>query len=90
MKIKAYSATWPPLITIGPFGNQLGAELSDTVLRVRAYDQKIGNIVLSVLDKNGIEYGVPLSFPENISATAILVIAEKLPLTLAQVGELDI
>ncbi len=89
MKIKEYSETWPPSFTIGA-ARASGAALADTVVSVREYTEAKDRVVLNVRDQHGMTYGVPLLLPAGVLDKAIIVINEKLPMTLREVGELNI
>ena len=90
MKIKEYSEAWPPILTIGAGTDFITAALADTVFSVRTYAETKDHIVLRVRDPHGVTYGVPLLLPAGVLERALIVINEKLPMTLREVGELNI
>ena len=90
MKIKEYSDIWPPIFTIGAARDSLGAALADTVVSVRKYTGAKDNLVLSVSDQDGMTYRVPILLPAAVLERAVIVLNEKLPITLREVGELNI
>ena len=89
MKVKEYCETWPPILTIGA-SMASGPALIDTVFSVREYTGAKDRIVLSVRDQHGVRYDVPLLLPAGVIERAIIVLTEKLPMTLREVGELNI
>ncbi len=90
MKIKEYNDTWPPIFTIGAASDSLGAALADTVVSVREYTGAKDRLVLSIRDQYDKTYGVPMLLPAGVLDRAIRVINENLPMTLREVGELNI
>ena len=86
MKVREYAGSWPPIITIG----SADADLADRVLSLRKYSHANDRIILEAVDRNGRSYGVPLVLPEDALQRAINALNKKLPLTLGQVGDLNI
>ena len=91
MEIKDYAdEVWPPVFTIGARRHSMGAALADTVFSVRGYAETKDHIVVSARDQSGVTYVVPLLLPESALERALIVLNEKLPMTLREVGELHI
>ena len=90
MKIKEYCEGWPPIITIGAGRDFPGSELADVVVSLRKYAEAKDRIILETRDKNGIAYGIPVSLPENVLDRAIAALSQKLPLTVGEVGEVNV
>ncbi len=90
MKIREHSRLWPPSIT-GGFGDTFSeADEEDVIVSVRKYISGVDYIDLRLRKVDGTEYGVSLILPADLLDKASVFIASHLPLTLREVGEVDI
>ncbi len=90
MTIREHSRPWPPSATAGSGVNLSQANEADLVVGVRKYLGAQDHIDLKLRKADGTEYGVALILPEGLLARVSVFLASHLPLTLQEVGELDI
>ena len=91
MKIREICANWPP--SVGTSARRPGlirADLDDTVTTAFRYPDIKLHIILDLEKADGAEYEVILVLPTELLDTAIVVINGEMPLTLREVGEIDI
>ena len=90
MTIREHSRPWPPSATAGSGVNLSQANEADLVVGVRKYLGAQDHIELKLRKADGTEYGVALILPEGLLERVSVFLASHLPLTLQEVGELDI
>ena len=90
MKIREHSQPWPPSATAGSGINLSQADEEDVVVGVQKYLGAQDHIDLKLRKVDGTEYGVALILPEGLLEKASVFLASHLPLTLQEVGEVDI
>ncbi len=90
MTIREHSRPWPPSATAGSGVNLSQANEADLVVGVRKYLGAQDHIDLKLRKADGTEYGVALILPEGLLERVSVFLASHLPLTLQEVGELDI
>ena len=90
MTIREHSRPWPPSATAGSGVNLSQANEADLVVGVRKYLGAQDHIDLKLRKADGTEYGVALILPEGLLERVSVFLASHLPLTLQEVGEVDI
>jgi hypothetical protein len=90
MKIRELSRVWPPSATAGSGVNLSQADEADVVVGVQKYLGAQDHIGLTLRKVGGTEYGVSLILPEDLLEKASVILASHLPLTLQEVGEVNI
>jgi len=90
MTIREHCRPWPPSATAGSGVNLSQANEADLVVGVRKYLGAQDHIDLKLRKADGTEYGVALILPEGLLERVSVFLASHLPLTLQEVGELDI
>lgn len=88
MKIKEYAKQWPPNF-VGDAGQGIQTSLFDTVISARKADQADDQIELK-LRKDNKTYTLLVSMPSSIIDGVVKLIATKLPLSLREIGELNV
>jgi hypothetical protein len=86
MKIKDHAKQWPPIATAGT-GE---AELADTVQSAQRDATINDHIGLGMRRADGTEYGASLVVPANLVDKTAVAIVRKLPISLGDVGEMEI
>ena len=88
MRVKEYSPTWPPDITVGIRKIPPKAGLSDIVLGVRkAPGNRLG---LKLCREYDVKYEVVLPVPKSFQQKLIFSILRKKNTTLREVGDMNI
>ena len=95
MKLKECSPQWPPSITAissgGISGGGLVPDPEDTVFLVQKYTRATtDHFGAQLRNKNGNEYSIAVKVPEKLLDRASVLVASKLPVTLHELGELDV
>jgi len=90
MKIREHTRVWPPSATAGSGVNLSQADVGDVVVGVQKYLGAKDHIGLKLRKGDGTEYGASLILPEDLLEKASVFLASHLPLTLQEVGEVDI
>ena len=91
MKIKKLCQNWPPSVgTSARRPGMIKTDLDDTITSAFRYPDIKLHIILSLKKADGTAYEVILVLPAELLDTAIVVINGETPLTLREVGEIDI
>ena len=91
MKIKKLCQNWPPSVgTSARTPGMIKTDLDDTIISAFRYPDIKLHIILSLKKADGTAYEVILVLPAELLDTAIVVINGEMPLTLREVGEIDI
>ena len=87
MLVKDLPPTWPPFVSeSGSLG--VKPDLGDVVISVQ--NKATGKLVVTLRNKDGAEYAVALTVPENTFQTTLFSIIRKRDTTLREVGDIDV